>query len=109
MVRIDRDDQAVINYSLRELHTRLPSCQQYISCFLQGHVWTDNGPVRYTNWDFGQPDSYNGLDACVAMNPYTGFWSDRDCYEKQNVVCKKPRRMSCLPIFCFKKLYYFGT
>ena len=58
---------------------------------MTGHVWSDGQPVRYTNWDFGQPDSYNGLEACVEIDPITGFWSDRDCNEMKNVVCKKPK------------------
>lgn len=66
---------------------------------MTGHVWTDSQPVRYTNWDVGQPDSYNGLDACVAMNPDTGLWSDRDCYENKGVICKKRKRKLCLSIF----------
>lgn len=70
--------------------------------FSTGHVWTDKQPVRYTNWDVGQPDSYNGLDACVAMNPDTGKWSDRDCYEKKIVICKMAKRKLCLSIFGFK-------
>ncbi len=53
-----------------------------------GHVWSDDQPVRYTNWDYGQPNSYNGLDACVEMNPDTGFWNDRDCNDIKDVVCK---------------------
>jgi hypothetical protein len=56
-----------------------------------GHQWSDNQPVRYTNWDYGQPDSYNGLDDCVTINPDTGFWNDRDCNEIKDVVCKKPK------------------
>ncbi|CAB3985203.1 macrophage mannose receptor 1-like, partial [Paramuricea clavata] len=60
----------------------------------RGHVWSDGQPVGYTNWDVGQPDSYNGLDACVEINPDTGLWSDRPCNEIKDVVCKKPRRIN---------------
>ena len=56
-----------------------------------GHVWSDGQPVRYTNWSVGQPDSYNGLEACVEMDPDTGVWSDRDCNEYKNVICKKAK------------------
>ncbi|XP_028395191.1 uncharacterized protein LOC114519267 isoform X2 [Dendronephthya gigantea] len=60
----------------------------------RGHVWSDGQPVRYTNWSVGQPDSYNGLEACVEMNPDTGVWSDRDCNEHKNVICKKAKGLT---------------
>ena len=58
------------------------------SMLLIGHIWSDDQPVRYTNWAVGQPDSYNGLEACVEMDPITGYWSDKDCNKVKDVVCK---------------------
>ena len=69
-----------------------------------GHIWTDGQPVGYTNWDVAQPDSYNGLEACVEMDPVTGRWSDADCSTKKSFFCKKSRGNLKL---CLKFFYIF--
>lgn len=75
-----------------------------------GYIWAKGGPVKYTNWEIGQPDTYNGLEACVEINPDTGTWSDRDCRETKNFVCMKEKSKEVLRMFCciilFDNLFY---
>ncbi|XP_046846401.1 uncharacterized protein LOC124440117 isoform X2 [Xenia sp. Carnegie-2017] len=54
----------------------------------RGHVWSDGTPVSYTNWDKGQPDSFNGQEACTQLNSDIRYWSDVNCYFKKPFVCK---------------------
>ena len=63
--------------------------ERQLSWYSVGNSWSDGTPVNYTNWEIGQPDSYNGLEACVQINPESGRWTDRDCNEKKKFVCKK--------------------
>ena len=59
--------------------------------YLLGHVWSDNYPVAYTNWDVGQPDSYNGREDCVQLYVDTGYWSDISCTYTLPFICKRKK------------------
>ena len=56
-----------------------------------GHVWSDKTPLFYTNWDMGQPDSYNGREACTQLHKDTGYWRDLPCYYRNAYICKRPK------------------
>ncbi|CAB3993328.1 Hypothetical predicted protein [Paramuricea clavata] len=55
----------------------------------RGHAWSDKTPVSYTNWDVGQPDSYNGREACTQLYGDIGYWSDVNCFTLKPFVCKR--------------------
>ena len=64
-------------------------------------MWSDGQPVRYTNWDVDQPDSYNGLEACVEMDHVTGRWRDLDCTANRLFFCRmdKGELIICYHVF----------
>ena len=62
----------------------------YIVFFsIEGHVWTDGTPVSYTNWEIGQPDGYNGREACTQLYNEVGYWGDVNCYDRKPYVCER--------------------
>ena len=51
-----------------------------------GFQWTDKTPFNFANWDVGQPDDFNGAEACVEMKA-TGKWRDSICYSRKAFFC----------------------
>lgn len=33
----------------------------------QGWVWTDNSPLNFASWDYGEPNDANGGEKCGQM------------------------------------------
>ncbi|XP_028395163.1 uncharacterized protein LOC114519252 isoform X2 [Dendronephthya gigantea] len=64
----------------------------------RGHVWTDNTAVGFTNWDIGQPDSYNGRDTCTELYAEIGNWGDVNCYSRRPYVCKRDSLATAGPL-----------
>ena len=53
----------------------------------KGYQWSDESPVSYQNWAFGQPDNHNGAENCVETRA-AGTWYDSNCYASKGYVCK---------------------
>lgn len=54
--------------------------------FLKGKSITS----EFSQWGLHQPNDYDGSKDCVAM-ANDGNYSDEDCNQKMNFVCKKSR------------------
>ena len=51
-------------------------------------LWqTDNATLSYTNWFEDQPNNYEGIQHCVALNLYYK-WHDIDCELKHGYLCQ---------------------
>ena len=42
-------------------------------------IWSDGTPLTFTNWNYGEPNSYDGFENCVEMSTYSSmtlriFW-----------------------------------
>ena len=46
-------------------------------------VWTDDWPIRYTNWMLSEPSN----DECVVMMP-SGKWDAVPCTNESGYICK---------------------
>ncbi|XP_077993133.1 macrophage mannose receptor 1-like [Glandiceps talaboti] len=53
------------------------------------HVWSDNTPVDYVNWDEQNPDDAYGSEQCVELVATDGEWNDNNCGANFWFVCKK--------------------
>ncbi|XP_043921440.1 macrophage mannose receptor 1-like [Protopterus annectens] len=66
----------------------------------KGYVWTDDSPMDYTNWNYGEPNNYNGRKLCVELTmSYKAFWNDRHCDYFSYWICqiKKGAEVKTLP------------
>jgi hypothetical protein len=53
-------------------------------------VWTDDKPIRFSNWGASQPDDYPGPD-CVEKRQEPGEpWYDQPCANLRYYVCERP-------------------
>ncbi|XP_044179085.1 uncharacterized protein LOC114946811 isoform X1 [Acropora millepora] len=49
--------------------------------------WTDNSPVKFTNWGAGQPSRGRTFPSCVSMTPF-GRWINRQCWQRRGYICE---------------------
>ncbi|KAF7668435.1 hypothetical protein LDENG_00014620 [Lucifuga dentata] len=52
-------------------------------------VWSDNSPVTFTSWEFGEPAVSADQEDCVLIRGEKGNWADRMCEEKHGFICMK--------------------
>eukprot|EP00118_Oscarella_pearsei_P022672 m.264678 g.264678 ORF g.264678 m.264678 type:complete len:1411 (+) comp40476_c0_seq1:1691-5923(+) len=52
------------------------------------YQWKDGTPVTYSNWGFGEPNSWHFKADCTDFDSATGFWNDRFCGNTRGYVCK---------------------
>ncbi|XP_070175303.1 macrophage mannose receptor 1-like [Littorina saxatilis] len=57
----------------------------------QGHVWSDDHGVDYTNWLPGEPNDYDNREDCVNWAFPANGWNDDNCYIARNFICSVPR------------------
>ncbi|KAG7235600.1 hypothetical protein INR49_002436 [Caranx melampygus] len=53
--------------------------------YVAGHHYS-NVNSNYSNWDYGQPDNFNGEEMCVKMWS-GGVWEDSKCFLKNPFIC----------------------
>ncbi|XP_025098347.1 snaclec trimecetin subunit beta-like isoform X1 [Pomacea canaliculata] len=54
-------------------------------------VWMYSGrgtDLTYTKWSSNQPDNYNGMEDCAALNITTKLWYDTHCGSRLFFVCE---------------------
>ena len=51
--------------------------------------WTDNSKLQYKNWNYGEPNNFNGNEHCVEIYVNNGRWNDIPCFYKRPYVCEK--------------------
>lgn len=59
--------------------------------------WTNNSPVKYTNWDANQPGHSNTLFDCIHMTysrNHEGRWITAQCEQRLGYICE---RSKCSP------------
>ncbi|XP_059828140.1 macrophage mannose receptor 1 [Hypanus sabinus] len=53
-------------------------------------AWSDDTPVTFTYWGYGEPSHRSNRDEdCVMMNATSGNWADQLCEIEQEYVCKR--------------------
>jgi len=56
-----------------------------------GFAWTSSRPVTYTNWNVGEPNSFEGREDCVEMAGEDGTWNDNNCARTFGYICRVPK------------------
>ncbi|KAG8443229.1 hypothetical protein GDO86_011872 [Hymenochirus boettgeri] len=55
----------------------------------EGFEWVDGSPMSYENWEYGEPNNYQGAELCgEAQIRYHLTWNDKDCESLSNWVCE---------------------
>ncbi|XP_053322522.1 macrophage mannose receptor 1 [Spea bombifrons] len=55
----------------------------------EGFTWSDNTPMSYENWAYGEPNNYQEVELCGEINADHSFtWNDRHCATPQDWICK---------------------
>uniref|UniRef100_A0A8C8RHJ4 Macrophage mannose receptor 1 n=1 Tax=Pelusios castaneus TaxID=367368 RepID=A0A8C8RHJ4_9SAUR len=54
-----------------------------------GFTWSDGAPVMYTNWGYGEPNNYQGVELCTELNADSSMlWNDRHCDYLYGWICE---------------------
>ena len=56
----------------------------------KGFQWSDGSPTSFLNWNFLEPNNYNGIEDCAETLP-TQLWNDVNCYVNRGWMCKIPK------------------
>ena len=51
--------------------------------------WTDGSKPGYKNWNYGEPNNFNGREHCVEIYVINGKWNDIPCFVKRPFVCER--------------------
>uniref|UniRef100_A0ACB8ETC2 C-type mannose receptor 2 n=1 Tax=Sphaerodactylus townsendi TaxID=933632 RepID=A0ACB8ETC2_9SAUR len=54
-----------------------------------GWQWSDNSPLKFLNWENGQPDNPHEENCGVIRTESSGGWQNRDCSIALPYICKK--------------------
>ncbi len=52
-----------------------------------GYQWSDGKPLNYLNWNYGEPNNFNGVEECVEVQANQG-WNDVNCYINKGWICR---------------------
>uniref|UniRef100_A0A8D2IVV1 Macrophage mannose receptor 1 n=1 Tax=Varanus komodoensis TaxID=61221 RepID=A0A8D2IVV1_VARKO len=65
----------------------------------EGFQWSDGSPVSgYTNWEYGEPNNYNGVEHCAEINGNTRMrWNDVHCDEAYYWICQVKKGIQLKP------------
>ncbi|XP_050795449.1 macrophage mannose receptor 1-like [Gopherus flavomarginatus] len=54
-----------------------------------GFAWSDRSPMIYTNWAYGEPNNYQGMELCVELGGDSSMlWNDRHCDYAYDWICE---------------------
>uniref|UniRef100_A0A673BHE3 Macrophage mannose receptor 1 n=1 Tax=Sphaeramia orbicularis TaxID=375764 RepID=A0A673BHE3_9TELE len=74
----------------------------------EGFVWSDESPMDYDNWGFGEPNNHNDNEHCGEVQIYYGrHWNDRHCEFYNDWICQirkgketpKPEPVVVAPVY----------
>ncbi|XP_030649161.1 C-type mannose receptor 2 [Chanos chanos] len=54
-----------------------------------GWQWSDSSPLKYLNWEAGQPNHEEEENCAVIRTETSGRWQNRDCSIAMPYICKK--------------------
>ncbi|KAM6451461.1 macrophage mannose receptor 1-like isoform 1-T1 [Liasis olivaceus] len=55
----------------------------------EGFKWSDDSPLGYINWGYGEPNNYNGVEHCGELNPNNNmYWNDVHCEDIYFWICQ---------------------
>ncbi|KAF7246012.1 Macrophage mannose receptor 1 [Varanus komodoensis] len=64
----------------------------------EGFQWSDGSPLGYTNWEYGEPNNYNGVEHCAEINGNTRMrWNDVHCDEAYYWICQVKKGIQLKP------------
>ncbi|XP_069504438.1 macrophage mannose receptor 1-like [Ambystoma mexicanum] len=50
-----------------------------------GFGWSDDSPMNYENWDYGEPNNHLGIENC---GEFDRQWNDRHCDSSHSWICQ---------------------
>ncbi|XP_048579857.1 uncharacterized protein LOC5521688 isoform X1 [Nematostella vectensis] len=53
------------------------------------YEWSDGSPLSYTNYNWKEPNDWQGQEDCLEMVRWNGKWNDNQCNRKNPYICKK--------------------
>ncbi|KAL7976612.1 hypothetical protein Chor_008561 [Crotalus horridus] len=62
-----------------------------------GFKWSDDSPLGYVNWAYGEPNNYNGAEHCGEINPENMYWNDVHCEEIFFWICQITKGVQLKP------------
>ncbi|XP_039187396.1 macrophage mannose receptor 1-like isoform X1 [Crotalus tigris] len=62
-----------------------------------GFKWSDDSPLGYVNWAYGEPNNYNGAEHCGEINPENMYWNDVHCEEMFFWICQITKGVQLKP------------
>ena len=65
--------------------------------------WTDGSKPGYKNWNYGEPNNFNGREHCVEIYVNNGKWNDIPCFVKRPFVCERGKLCTFCKILTFLK------
>ncbi|XP_066015649.1 macrophage mannose receptor 1-like [Pocillopora verrucosa] len=90
LVTVDnQQEQAFLNTVVRENSTNF--WIGFNDLIWEGtFFWTDNSPIRYTNWNVNELSKNNPSMDCVLMNPHKdeGRWRTASCSQRYGFICE---------------------
>ncbi|XP_064594480.1 macrophage mannose receptor 1-like isoform X2 [Liolophura sinensis] len=57
---------------------------------LSGYKWSDNSAVQFRNWAKNEPNDGYGGQKCTVVSSTDGYWSDENCGQHYQFVCRQP-------------------
>ena len=87
--RVCRYEQAFLTTMLFEKKTNF--WIGFNDIHLEGtFFWTDNSPVKYTNWNANEPRNWGSYRDCVHVTPFgnSGRWNNVQCDQKKGFICE---------------------
>ncbi|EMP36986.1 Macrophage mannose receptor 1, partial [Chelonia mydas] len=78
-----------------------------------GFAWSDGSPMIYTNWAYGEPNNYQGMELCGELSGDSSMlWNDRHCDYVYDWICEIKKEYKVTDdgwIIQEDKQYYFST
>lgn len=55
--------------------------------------YSDGTPLKFADWDNGQPTNLRSNKNCAIADKITNRWSNTDCSQKYRFICEYVRKM----------------